>query len=132
MEDILGVGRTLADEVTRSMSRLRVGVVRYPSVATAVENAIGGSPAPEFRIGQWRTTLTFHGIGASRWPEHRQVEFALHVAGIARDALAAQWRRAVRSYAERAIEVVYEDAALVEGCAVTSRWECVVPASHER
>jgi hypothetical protein len=33
-----------------------------------------------------------------------------------------------RSVAD-AIVVVYEEATLVVGCAVVSRWECVVPAT---
>jgi hypothetical protein len=35
----------------------------------------------------------------------------------------------VRERAARAIVVVYEDVAVVQGCVVTARWECVVPAA---
>ena len=111
------------------MSRLRIGVVRYASVGEAIGRALGtGGPAPDCRIGHGRITLTFRRVGATRWPEARQVEHALHVAATARAVLADDARRAVRERAARAIVVVYEDAALVRGCTVTARWECVVPA----
>jgi hypothetical protein len=111
------------------MSPLNAGIVRYASVATAIVRAIGGEPAPDCRIGQGRITLTFRRMGATRWAEAHQIEHALHVAAAARVVLADDSRRAVRERAARAIEVVYEDAALVRGCAVTARWECVVPAA---
>lgn len=111
------------------MSRLQVGVVRYASVAAAIGRALGVEPAPDCRIGQGRITLTFRRLGASRWPENRQVEHALRAAAIARSTLAEDPRRAVRERATRAIAVVYEDATLVRGCAVVARWECVVPAA---
>ena len=110
------------------MSRLQIGVTRYASVAHAIGDALGTHPAPDCRIGQGRITLTFGRIGASRWPEARQIEHALRVAAIARTVLASDGRPAVRQRATRAIVVVYEDATLVRGCAVTARWQCVVPA----
>ena len=113
------------------MSRLQVGVVRHASVASAIVRAIGVEPAPECRIGQWRITLTFRGLGASRWPEERQIEHALSSARATRIVLAQHRKRAIRERAERAIEVVYEDAKLVRGCAVVSRWECVVTAAAD-
>jgi ketosteroid isomerase-like protein len=112
-----------------AMSRLRVGVVRYASAATAIAQALGVDPAPECRIGAGRITVTFRRIGASRWPEDRQVEHAIRAVAIARAVLADDPRRAVRERATRAIAVVYEDATSVLGCAVTARWECVVPAA---
>ncbi|PYP66526.1 MAG: hypothetical protein DMD26_07500 [Gemmatimonadetes bacterium] len=111
------------------MSRLQVGVVRYASLARAIAQALGIEPAPDCRIGQGRITITFRRVGASRWPEARQIDQALRVAAIARTVIAADPRRAVRQRATRAIVVVYEDATLVRGCAVTSRWECVIPAT---
>ena len=110
------------------MNGLRVGVVRYASVGTAIGRALGAEPAPDCRIGQGRITLTFRRLGATRWPESRQVEHALRVAAVARAVLADDSRRAVRQRASRAIVVVYEDASLARGCAVVARWECVVPA----
>jgi len=110
------------------MTRLRVGVVRYASAATAIGRALAIDPAPDCRIGQGRIKLTFRRLGASRWPEAQQIEYALKVAGIARTVLSADSRRAVRERVTRAIVVVYEDATLLRGCAVVSRWECVVPA----
>lgn len=110
------------------MSRLQVGVVRFASVATAIGRALGVEPAPYCRIGHGRITLTFRRIGASRWPESRQIEHALRAAATARAVLAADSRRSVRERANRAIVIVYEDATLVRGCAVLARWECVVTA----
>jgi len=109
------------------MSPLQGGIVRYASVATAIAHAVG-EPAPDCRIGQGRITLTFRRLGATRWAEAEQIEHALRVAAAARVVLADDRRRAVRHRAARAIVVVYEDVALVRGCAVTARWECVVPA----
>ena len=111
------------------MSRLKLGVVRYASATTAIGRALGLDPPPDCRIGQGRITLTFRHIGASRWPEERQIEHALRTASIARAVLAADSRRAVRERASRAIVVVYEDASVVRGCTVLARWECVVPAA---
>lgn len=111
------------------MSALQIGVIRYASVADAIGRAIGIGPAPDCRIGQGRLTITFRRLGATRWPETRQLDHALQVASIARRVLAADRRAAVRRRARRAIVIVYEDAALAHGCAVTARWECVVPAA---
>jgi hypothetical protein len=110
------------------MTRLRVGLVRYSSLASAIERALGGERPPECRIGQARVTITFKRLGATRWEESRQIEYALRVATIAREIIAEDKRRTVRQRASRAIEVVYEDTTLVRGCAVVARWECVVPA----
>lgn len=110
------------------MSRLGAGVIRYASVAAAIGRAVGVSPPPICRIGHARITITFRQLGASRWSEERQIEFALHVARVARDVLSTDSRRNVRQRAARAIVVVLEDVALVRGCAVEARWECVVPA----
>ena len=110
------------------MSRLRIGIVRYASVSAAIEHALGIHPAPDVRIGQGRLTLVFRRTGASRWPQDEQLDFALRVAGVARRVLADDRRSDVRRRARRAIVVVYEDAVNAAGCAVTSRWECVIPA----
>ena len=107
------------------MSRLQLGVGWYKSIASAIEDAIGGDPLPTCRIGR-RITLTFRSTGASRWPEAQQVEAALDVAARARSMLAEDARRTVRQLVARAIVVVYEDATLRRGCSVTARWECVV------
>ena len=109
------------------MSRLQAGVVRYRSVASAIGQALGIEPAPDCRIGQGRITVTFRRIGASRWSEEEQIEFALEVATIARTVIAGDHRRAVQRRANRAIVVVYEDTTLVRGCEAVARWECVVP-----
>ena len=111
------------------MTRLRVGIVRYASVAAAIARALAVEPPPDCRIGQARITLTFRRLGASRWPETKQIDYALRVAAVARSVLAADPRRLVRQRAaNRAIVVVYEDSTLVKGCAVVAQWKCVVPA----
>jgi hypothetical protein len=110
------------------MSRLQIGVSRYASVVMAIARALGVERAPDCQIGQGRITLTFRRLGASRWSENQQIEHAVRAAAAARTVLADEPRRAVRKSATRAIVVVYEDATLVRGCAVRSRWECVVPA----
>lgn len=114
------------------MSRLRVGIVRYASIAAAIGRALGVEPAPHCQVGHGRITLTFRRLGASRWSEAQQIEHALRAAAIARTVLADDPRRAVRERAKRAIVVVYEDATLIQGCAVRARWECVVPAAAQR
>ena len=111
------------------MSRLHLGVSRYASVAAAIARALGVEPALDCQVGHGRLTLTFRRLGASRWPEARQTEYALGVAATTRAVRAADPRRAVRERAQRAVVVVYEDAALVRGCAVVARWECVVPVA---
>ena len=111
------------------MSRLQVGVVRYRSLASAIGQALGIEPAPDCRIGQGRITVTFRRIGASRWSEEEQIEFALEASTIARTIIAGDHRRAIRRRANRAIVIVYEDITLVRGCEVVGRWECVVPAA---
>lgn len=110
------------------MSRIHVGVVRYPAVGAAIARALGDSPDPDCRIRLGRITLTFRRLGATRWPEARQLEYALRAATVARSILASDPRVLVRRRATRAIEIVYEDASLVQGHPVSRRWECVVPA----
>jgi len=114
--------------MSTAMSRIQVGVVRYAAVGAAIARALGGGLEPDCRIGHGRTTLTFRRLGATRWPEARQIDHALRAAAVARDIFAADPRSAVRRRATRAIEVVYEDASLAQGCAATGRWEYVVPA----
>ncbi len=111
------------------MNRLKMGVIRYASVANAIGRALGIEPAPDCHIGQGRITLTLRQLGASRWSEAQQSEYALRIAETARNIIAADSRRKVRRRLDRAIVVVYEDSSLVQGCAVVSKWECVVPAA---
>ena len=109
--------------------RLRVGIVRYNSVANRIAAALGVDPAPEVVVGA-RLKIIFRSIGASRWPEDKQVEYALQVAEAARRAMAADSRRLIRRRAAtRAIVVIFEDATLRRGCSVTARWEAVIPVS---
>lgn len=110
------------------MSRLKIGVIRYGSAANAIARALGTHSPPVCRIGLGRITLTFRNTGASRWPEGRQLEYAIEAARIARDVLASDRRRGVRQRVGRAIVVRYEDVGIGRGCSVAARWECVVPA----
>jgi hypothetical protein len=112
--------------------RLTVGVIRYGAVAAAIGRAMGVEPPPVCRIGHGRITLTFRGVGASRWSEEQKIDNAFRAASIARQVLAEDPRRTVRNRVRRAIVVVYEDATLVGGCEVQSRWECVVPSAPRR
>ena len=75
-----------------------------------------------------RTTLTFRRLGAARWAEAQQIDFAGRAVAVARAVLAIDHRRMVRRGARWATVVVFEDATVVQGCAVVARWECVVPA----
>jgi hypothetical protein len=110
------------------MSRIRVGIIRYSSVADRIAAALSIDHPPEVRIGV-RTRIVFRTLGATRWPEQQQVEYALQVADIARGAIAADSRRRVRRRTQsNAIVVVFEDATVKRGCSIVARWECVVPA----
>ena len=109
------------------MPRLRVGLVRYGTIARSIADAFGTNPAPECKIGRGRITLTFRQTGASRWSEQQRIEYALHVAETARSLLGGDLRKRVRRRANRAIVVVFEDAVLDRGCDVQLWWQCVVP-----
>jgi len=110
------------------MRHLRVGIVRYLSVANRIAAALAIDRAPEVIIGP-RTRIIFRSLGATRWSEQQQVDYALEVADVARRAIAADSRRAVRKRADSsAIVVMFEDATLKRGCSIVARWECVVPA----
>ena len=114
------------------MARLRLGVVRYGSTVAAIEGALGGDPLPRCQIGHGRIRLTFRGRGASRWPQEQQVAYAFQAAAVARGVLSADARRGVRERVTRAIVVAYEDGAVLPGCTIKARWECVVmPAAAE-
>jgi hypothetical protein len=125
-------GRLVTHTLSHTMSPLKVGVIRYRSVAAAIGRALGAEPAPDCRIGHGRVTLTFRSAGATRWSQDQQITYALRAAAMARTVLGTDPRRAVRARASRAIVVVYEDATLVRGCAVLARWECVVPSAAQR
>ena len=111
------------------MSRLRIGIVRYASVANNIAAALAVDRAPEVLIGA-RTKIIFRSLGAARWSEEQQISYALQVAAVARRAIAADSRRSVYKRAENsAMVVIFEDATLKRGCSIVSRWECVVPAA---
>lgn len=108
---------------------LRVGVVRLASVANEIAAALGVDPAPDVVISR-RINITFRSIGASRWPEQQQVDYALQVAQVARRILTGDNRRRVRRrVAESAIVVAFEDATIKRGCSIVGRWEAVIPVS---
>jgi hypothetical protein len=108
------------------MNRLQ-GFVRYASAATEIGRVLGLDPAPDCGLLHGRIMLTFRRLGASRWTQEQQFEYALQAVSIARVVLANDAKRAVRKRATRAIAVIYEDVTLVRGCEVTARWECIVP-----
>ena len=111
------------------MRRLRVGVVRYASVANQIAAALGVDRAPEVVVGA-RIKIIFRSLGASRWPEAQQLDYALQAAEAARRIITADARRMVRRRAAgSAIVVAFEDATLRRGCSIVARWECVVPAT---
>jgi hypothetical protein len=105
-------------------------VFRFRSIGEAVARALELQTVPDCRLVNTRVALTFRRMGASSWPEADQMELALRVAAAARTVLAADPRRQLRNGAARAIVVIYEDATVVQGCAVTARWECTVPGQR--
>jgi hypothetical protein len=111
------------------MKRLQVGIVRYRSVGRAIAQALGVNPPPDCRIGRYRITFRFRQTGASRWPEERRIQYALHVAETARSLLGADTRKSVRRRVNRAVVVVFEDTHLDRGCDISSKWECIVPSA---
>ena len=102
-------------------------VFTFRSVGEAVSRALNVDSVPECRIVHGRVTLTFRRLGAARWAEAQQIEFALRVVEAARVVLAGDTRWQLRRGATRAIVVIYEDSSVVQGCAATARWECAVP-----
>ena len=114
------------------MSAWRLEIRRFRSVGSAIARALGFEPPPDCRIEHGRATLTFRRLGATRWPEAQQIDYAVRAVNVARAVLADDRRRQVRRAAKWATVVVYEDATSVDGCAVVARWECVVPAESSR
>jgi hypothetical protein len=109
------------------MNRPRIGIVRYTPVIKDIAHSLGIQTAPAFRIGRGRITLIFRQLGASRWPAEERIEYAFHVASVARSMFAADHRRLVRRQANRAIVVVFEDVFLERGCDIAARWQCIIP-----
>lgn len=112
------------------MSKWRFEVIRFPSAAREIALVLGVEPAPECKIEHGRITLTFRRLSATRWTEQEQVGWAMRAAEAGRRVCASDDRRQLRRAAMRAIGVVFEDASIVEGCAVVARWECVVPTDR--
>lgn len=102
-------------------------IFTFRSVGEAVARALNVETVPECRVVHGRITLAFRRLGAARWPEAQQMELALRAAEAARPVLAGDPRWQLRRGANRAIVVIYEDSSVVQGCAVTARWECTVP-----
>jgi len=103
---------------------------RFPTAAEPIGRTLGVATPPECRIQNGRTMLTFRRLGGTQWTEQQRMEFALRAASVARGVLSADRRSQLRRSARRAIVVVYEDASVVQGCAVVARWECVVPGQR--
>jgi hypothetical protein len=105
-------------------------VFRFRSAARMIAQTLGVDPAPDCVVKNGRTTLTFRKLGGSRWAESDQMAFALRAAEVARRVFLDDDRRQLRAAAARAVEVAFEDAAVVQGCAVSARWECTVPGQR--
>ncbi len=112
------------------MSPFHPEVFTFRSVGDAIARVLRVDPAPDCHILHGRTVITFRRIGAARWPEAQQMEFALRVADVTRAVLADEKRRQLRKGATRAIVIAFKDSAVVQGCEVTARWECTVPAQR--
>ena len=72
----------------RRVSPLPFEVFSFRSVGDAIARALQIDHSPDCRIVNGRTVLTFRRLGAARWPEAQQVEFALRAAAVARAVLA--------------------------------------------
>lgn len=107
----------------------RLEVFTFRSAGTEVGRLLGIDTPPECKRDHGRVYFTFRRLGATRWSESDQMAFAQRTVEVARGVLAAHSRRELRAGARRAIVVVYEDASVVQGCAVTARWECTVPGT---
>jgi hypothetical protein len=105
-------------------------VFRFRSAARSIAQVLGVDPPPDCMVRNGRTTVTFRRLGGSRWPEPQQMEFARRAASVVRRVFIEDDRRQLRSAAGRAIVVAFEDAAVVDGCAVSARWECTVPGQR--
>jgi hypothetical protein len=105
-------------------------VFRFRSAARTIAQVLGVDPAPDCVVKNGRTTLTFRRLGGSRWTEEEQMAFALRAADAARRVFLDDDRRQLRGAAGRAMEVAFEDASVVQGCAVSARWECTVPGQR--
>jgi len=111
------------------VNRWRFEVIRFPSAAREVARLLGVDPPPECRIEHGRITAVFRRMAATRWPEAQQFEYAMGAVNVVRQVFSNDDRRQLRKAATRATRIVFEDASVVGGCAVTARWECVVPAN---
>lgn len=105
-------------------------VFAFRSVGDEIGRALRVDPSPDCHILHGRTIITFRRLGAASWPGAQQMEFALRAVDIARAVLAGDKRRQVRKGATRAIVIAFKDSAVVQGCEVTARWECTVPAQR--
>ncbi|HEV7990371.1 MAG TPA: hypothetical protein VGP25_01010 [Gemmatimonadaceae bacterium] len=112
------------------MSGWRFEVNRFPSIGREIALALGVEPPPECKLDHGRITLTFRRLAGTRWAESQQIEYAVRATGVARMVCANDDRRQVRKAGTRAIAVAFEDATVVQGCAVVARWECVMPADR--
>ena len=112
------------------MNPLDLELFNFRSVGDAVARELRVDPSPDCRIDNGRTWITFRRLGATRWPEAEQMEFALRAAAVTRAVLADHARDKLRKKATRAIVVVFKDSVAVQGCEVTARWECTVPGQR--
>ena len=118
-----------ATRAVEPMSRIRLGIVRYASVANAIEERLATGGRIACKVGSGRFYVTLRGVGATEWEPASRAAYAVEAAAIAREVLAAHPRATVRRQARRAVVVRLEDAAVTRGCQVRTVWECVVPVS---
>jgi hypothetical protein len=102
-------------------------LMRFRSAEREIARRLGLPAAPELRIVLGRVSLIFRGTGLARADEVDQLAHVGQAVAVAR-AVFTESARALRNRARNAIEVAYEDNATVQGCVVTARWSCVVPA----
>ena len=112
------------------MAKLRLGIVRYASVANAIAQQLQLTTVPQCTIGAGRISITFRNIGASGWADEARLQHAVGAAAIARSHLSTDSRADVRARSTRAIVVAYDEATTVAGIAVTHRSEYVVPVPN--
>lgn len=112
------------------MPRLRVGIVRYASVANAIAQQLDLPTIPDCEIGMGRITITLRGTGSVNWSNADVLEHAVRVAASARRVLMSDQRAHMRARSLRAIVVVHEEYVSSGGATITRRVECVVPAAH--
>jgi hypothetical protein len=69
-------------------------------------------------------------VGRTATAIARGLQHAREVVAVTRAALREDTRTYMRRRADRAIVVTYEDEHVADGCTISTRWSCVVPAQR--